>query len=190
MSRRSPAVELQLPPGLRATRATRALVALLRSRADSRFTAADTEAALARLGVAVNRVTVFRALDRLAQAGLLQRRVDDDRLTRYQWRSDATEPSGAAAVPVVLPARKAALPAAPAHATAAFAAQPLPALQFHCLRCGQDFPVQADAAALHDAWQRLQAALQPPAAQAGMATVQQWQLQGRCLPCSSPSPAG
>ena len=74
---------------MRSTRATRALLALLRSQSAQRLSAADAEAALARLGVVVNRVTVFRALDRLAQAGLLQRQVDDDRVTRYQWCSDS-----------------------------------------------------------------------------------------------------
>ena len=82
---------------MRATRATRALVALLRSQAASRLSAAEVEAALARLGVAVNRVTVFRALDRLTQAGLLQRRVEDDRITRFQWRSDAGRAQASAA---------------------------------------------------------------------------------------------
>ena len=86
---------LQLPVGMRSTRATRALLALLRSQSDVRWTAAQVEAALARVGVAVNRVTVFRALDRLTQAGLLQRKVDDDRLTRYQWAKEgAAAPAG------------------------------------------------------------------------------------------------
>lgn len=37
----------------------------------------------------VNRVTVYRALDRLAEAGLLQRTVDAQRTTRY-WVVHAT----------------------------------------------------------------------------------------------------
>lgn len=88
---------------MRSTRATRALLALLRSQADQRFAAAEAEAALARIGVAVNRVTVFRALDRLAKAGLLERGVDADRVTRYRWVGEvAASPAprrAAAAVP-------------------------------------------------------------------------------------------
>ena len=81
---RSSAAETLLPAGMRSTRATRALLALLRSQADQRFAAAEAEAALA-----VNRVTVFRALDRLAKAGLLERGVDADRVTRYRWVGEA-----------------------------------------------------------------------------------------------------
>ena len=81
------AAESGLPTGMRSTRATRALIAWLRSNAQQRYSAAEVEAALARLGVAVNRVTVFRALDRLTQAGMLQKRVESDRVNRYQWQS-------------------------------------------------------------------------------------------------------
>ena len=126
MPRPASSLELSLPPGMRATRATRALVALLRSQAASRLSAAEVEAALARLGVAVNRVTVFRALDRLTQAGLLQRRVEDDRITRFQWRSDAGRAQASAAPAPV--------------------AQRMP-VQFHCLRCAQDLPVDSAAPA-------------------------------------------
>ena len=176
MSRRSPAIELQLPPGLRATRATRALVAWLRSRASSSFTAAETEAALARLGVTVNRVTVFRALDRLAQAGMLQRRVDDDRLTRYQWRGEAAQAGAAPIVPIQTARAD----------SAAVSTAALPTLQFHCVRCLHDTPLTGDAAVLQDALQRLQNGLTPESAISW--PLQGLQLQGVCAPCRSTEP--
>lgn len=167
---RSPSpVELSLPPGMRATRATRALVALLRSQAATRLSAAEVEAALARLGVAVNRVTVFRALDRLTQAGLLQRRVDDDRITRFQWRSDAGRGQvSTASEPVALAQNEATR------------------VQFHCLRCDQDYPVDSAAPAVQDSVQALAAALQHQAAGLlqTVQCVQLVQLQGLCVPCS------
>ncbi|MEG2049859.1 MAG: transcriptional repressor [Comamonas sp.] len=165
MPRPSSPVELSLPPGMRATRATRALVALLRSQAASRLSAAEVEAALARLGVAVNRVTVFRALDRLTQAGLLQRRVEDDRITRFQWRSDAVRAqASAAAVSTSVPASK-----------------PQSALvQFHCLRCAQNYPVDSAVPAVQTSVQALAAALQ----HAAVGQLQTVQLQGLCVPCS------
>lgn len=172
---RSPSpVELSLPPGMRATRATRALVALLRSQAATRLSAAEVEAALARLGVAVNRVTVFRALDRLTQAGLLQRRVDDDRITRFQWRSDAgRSQTSAASEPAALTQNEATR------------------VQFHCLRCAQDYPVDSAAPAVRDSVQALAAALQHQAAGQSQTvhSVQCVQLQGLCVPCSNTSTA-
>ncbi|WP_313572444.1 Fur family transcriptional regulator [Comamonas terrigena] len=159
MPRPASSVELFLPPGMRATRATRALVALLRSQAASRLSAAEVEAALARLGVAVNRVTVFRALDRLTQAGLLQRRVEDDRITRFQWRSDAGRAQASAAPAPV--------------------AQRMP-VQFHCLRCAQDLPVDSAAPAVQASVQALGAALE----QTAVGQLQTVQLHGLCTPCS------
>lgn len=168
MTRRTPAipvVELPLPSGMRATRATRALVALLRSRAASRLSAAEVEAALARQGVTVNRVTVFRALDRLTQAGLLQRRVDDDRITRFQWRSDA------ARVPM----------AASAGGDAPFITADTAAVQFHCLRCARDYPLPRTDPALHASLRSWAHALQV----AALGSLQAVQLQGVCSPCSA-----
>ncbi len=160
MPRPASSLELSLPPGMRATRATRALVALLRSQAASRLSAAEVEAALARLGVAVNRVTVFRALDRLTQAGLLQRRVEDDRITRFQWRSDAGRAQASAAPAPV--------------------AQRMP-VQFHCLRCAQDLSVDNAAPAVQASVQALAAALE----QAAVGQLQAVQLHGLCTPCSA-----
>ena len=72
-----------LPPGLRSTRATRAVLRLLGDQPAVALSEAEVEAALARAGVAVNRVTVYRLLDRLAAAGLLRRQVDAQRIARY-----------------------------------------------------------------------------------------------------------
>ena len=72
-----------LPPGLRATRATRALAALYDARPDAALSEPEVEAALAAAGAPVNKVTVYRMLDRFAAAGLLHKQVDAARVTRY-----------------------------------------------------------------------------------------------------------
>lgn len=72
-----------LPRGMRATRGTRALAALYEARPEAALSEAEVEAALAAAGAAVNRVTVYRMLDRFAAAGLLQRQVDAARVTRF-----------------------------------------------------------------------------------------------------------
>lgn len=88
-----------LPAGLRATRAARALLALWQDQPQGCWTEAQVEQLLADQGVAVNRVTVYRALDRFVQAGLLAKQVDADRLGRYR-RAPATL-DGQGAVPAV-----------------------------------------------------------------------------------------
>ena len=72
-----------LPPGMRTTRATRALAALFTAAPHSALSQAEVEAALATAGAPVNSVTVYRMLGRFAAAGLLQRQVDAARVTRY-----------------------------------------------------------------------------------------------------------
>ena len=72
-----------LPSGMRATRATRALAAVYQARPDAALSEPEVETALAQAGVAVNKVTVYRMLDRFAAAGLLQKQVDAARVTRY-----------------------------------------------------------------------------------------------------------
>lgn len=79
-----------LPPGLRSTRATRAVLALFEARASAALSPADVQAALDRAGEAVNRVTVYRLLDRLVAAGVLQRHVDAARISRYARAACAT----------------------------------------------------------------------------------------------------
>ena len=85
---------LPLPAGMRATRAVVALLRLLPAQPDGGWTQALVETALQQQGIAVNRVTVYRALDRLTQAGLLRRSIDALRTTRY-WVAEAggTTPS-------------------------------------------------------------------------------------------------
>ena len=72
-----------LPLGMRATRATRALAALYEARPNAALSEPEVEAALASAGVAVNKVTVYRMLDRFSAAGLLHKQVDAARVTRY-----------------------------------------------------------------------------------------------------------
>ncbi len=72
-----------MPPGLRATRATRALAALYQAQPQAALSEAEVEAALDAAGVAVNRVTVYRMLDRFAAAGVLHRQIDSARVTRF-----------------------------------------------------------------------------------------------------------
>ena len=68
---------------MRATRATRALAALYAVHPEAALSEAEVEAALARAGAQVNKVTVYRMLDRFAAAGLLHKQVDAARVTRY-----------------------------------------------------------------------------------------------------------
>ena len=77
------AIPWTMPPGLRATRATRALAALYQAQPQAALSEAEVEASLGAAGVAVNRVTVYRMLDRFAAAGLLHRQVDSARVTRF-----------------------------------------------------------------------------------------------------------
>ncbi|GAA4421262.1 Fur family transcriptional regulator [Acidovorax lacteus] len=76
-----------LPPGLRSTRATRAVLALFDTRSTAALSPAEVQAALERAGEPVNRVTVYRLLDRLVAAGALQRHVDAARISRYGRRA-------------------------------------------------------------------------------------------------------
>lgn len=79
---------LALPAGMRSTRAVQALLVLLPNQPQGGWTQAMVEESLLQQGVQVNRVTVYRALDRLADAGVLQRLVDEHRITRY-WVLEA-----------------------------------------------------------------------------------------------------
>ncbi len=80
-----------LPPGMRATRATRALAQLYASQPDAALSEPEVEAALASAGAAVNKVTVYRMLDRFAAAGLLNKQVDAARVTRYALAPQGSE---------------------------------------------------------------------------------------------------
>jgi Fur family ferric uptake transcriptional regulator len=68
---------------MRRTRATVALTALFKDHPDDALTQAEVEKALSSAGIEVNRVTVYRLLDRFVAAGLLQRHVDMHRVTHF-----------------------------------------------------------------------------------------------------------
>ena len=69
--------------GLRRTEATCTVLALFWHDPHWHPSHTEVEAALAPLGMALNRVTLYRLLDRLAAAGLLERHTDTDSRT---WR--------------------------------------------------------------------------------------------------------
>lgn len=69
--------------GLRRTLATRAVLGLFLVRPAGGLTHAQTLAALTARGLDINRVTLYRLLDRLASCGVLQRLTDDQRTWRF-----------------------------------------------------------------------------------------------------------
>lgn len=68
---------------LRRTPATLALADLFARDPDTALSHAEAELALTRAGIEVNRVTVYRLLDRFAAAGMLRRTVDAQRVSRF-----------------------------------------------------------------------------------------------------------
>jgi Fur family transcriptional regulator, ferric uptake regulator len=74
--------------GLRRTAIARRVLGWLLAHADTSFTHAQLHAALAddrsSADLPLDRVTLYRLVDRLTQAGLLLCRVDSNRLRRYQ----------------------------------------------------------------------------------------------------------
>ena len=75
--------------GLRRTSAARLVLGWLLSHPDTSYTHAQLQAALQgdatrTDGVALDRVTLYRLIDRLTQVGLLLCRVDSQRVRRYQ----------------------------------------------------------------------------------------------------------
>lgn len=84
--------------GLRRTRATLAVMQLFASDASWSATHADVEQALRARGLEVNRVTLYRLLDRLAHSGLLARHADDPTRTwRFALASGVLWPNSPAA---------------------------------------------------------------------------------------------
>lgn len=69
--------------GLRRTLATRAVLGLFLAQPLGGLTHAQAQNALAARGLDINRVTLYRLLDRLAACGVLQRHTDDQART---WR--------------------------------------------------------------------------------------------------------
>ena len=85
--------------GLRRTVATRLVLGWLLAHPDTSYTHAQLQTALVGAdadapGVALDRVTLYRLIDRLTLAGLLLCRVDASRVRRYQ-----TMPSSVHAIP-------------------------------------------------------------------------------------------
>jgi Fur family ferric uptake transcriptional regulator len=69
--------------GLRRTLATRAVLGLFLANPQGTLSHAQALASLTARGIGVNRVTLYRLLDRLAACGVLQRHADDGART---WR--------------------------------------------------------------------------------------------------------
>lgn len=69
--------------GLRRTLATRAVLGLFLARPAGGLTHAQALASLTARGLDINRVTLYRLLDRLAACGVLQRQADDARTWHF-----------------------------------------------------------------------------------------------------------
>ncbi|MES2889646.1 MAG: Fur family transcriptional regulator [Pseudomonadota bacterium] len=85
--------------GLRRTLATRAVLGLFLARPAGGLTHAQALASLTARGLDINRVTLYRLLDRLAGCGVLQRQADDART----WRFSLALPEPAAVEEGALP---------------------------------------------------------------------------------------
>ena len=89
-----PISELLSAHGLRRTSAARLVLGLLLAHPDTSYTHAQLQAALADDSGELDRVTLYRLIDRLTQVGLLLCRVDASRTRRYQ-----AMPAGVHAIP-------------------------------------------------------------------------------------------
>ena len=76
--------ELLTAHGLRRTAAARLVLGWLLAHPDTSYTHAQLQAALAENDAELDRVTLYRLIDRLTQVGLLLCRVDASRTRRYQ----------------------------------------------------------------------------------------------------------
>ena len=92
LTQRTPKEPLGVPPeiqtrleqaGLRRTLATRAVLGLFLARPLGGLTHAQALAALTARGLDINRVTLYRLLDRLAGCGVLLRQADESRNWRF-----------------------------------------------------------------------------------------------------------
>ena len=80
--------------GLRRTRATAAVLDFFLTHPNQTVTHADLEAELAERGLAVNRVTLYRLLDRLVAHQVLDKHPDEQsRHWRFGWRDSASDPA-------------------------------------------------------------------------------------------------
>lgn len=79
-----PIAQLLAAHGLRRTDAARRVLGWLLAHPDASFTHAQLQQALAQGEGALDRVTLYRLVDRLTSSGLLLCRVDAQRVRRYQ----------------------------------------------------------------------------------------------------------
>lgn len=105
MASRTPPDSASVPPeiqtrleaaGLRRTLATRAVLGLFLASPQGTLSHAQALASLQARGLDINRVTLYRLLDRLAACGVLQRQADDDART---WRYGLAAPEAEAQAP-------------------------------------------------------------------------------------------
>lgn len=85
--------------GLRRTLATRAVLGLFLARPAGGLTHAQALALLTARGLDINRVTLYRLLDRLAGCGVLLRQADDARTWRFSLASPASRALEEGALP-------------------------------------------------------------------------------------------
>lgn len=176
--------------GLRLTVATRAVLGVLAAAPNSSPCHFEVLAQLKARGVAINRVTLYRLLDRLAACGLLLRHPDpNERRWRFTW-------AGATPTSASTP-----LPLAAAAPTAQTALQP----HFECDSCHQLLPLALDHPATPPgAAPHTQTAAELEAQLHAQALAQNWSaalaalghraqrldltLHGTCAGCSHPTP--
>ena len=79
-----PISELLTAHGLRRTNAAKLVLGWLLAHPDTSYTHAQLQAAMADDSGELDRVTLYRLIDRLTQVGLLLCRVDANRVRRYQ----------------------------------------------------------------------------------------------------------
>lgn len=85
--------------GLRRTLATRAVLGLFLARPAGGLTHAQALASLTARGLDINRVTLYRLLDRLAACGVLQRQADDARTWHFSLALPAHDVDDLGALP-------------------------------------------------------------------------------------------
>ncbi|MBX3610038.1 MAG: Fur family transcriptional regulator [Hydrogenophaga sp.] len=147
--------------GLRRTLATRAVLGVFLARPTLALTHSQVAALLKARGCHVDRVTVYRLLDRFVSADVLARHTDDERQWRFTLVAEGVR----------------GLPDAPRSASP----------QLHCRVCRRDLPVSTDEAAVHAAFNGLLLAL----AREGHAVEQvQLHLHGRCADCARRDESG
>lgn len=108
MNPRTPKEPLGVPPeiqtrlekaGLRRTLATRAVLGLFLARPTGGLTHAQALASLTARGLDINRVTLYRLLDRLAGCGVLLRQTDDARTWHFSLALPVAELAKEGALP-------------------------------------------------------------------------------------------